>query len=247
VGERPAGGYDLAPVPLFCRHNRRTADCPICSRGTVLEPGAGAPRPRPRAAAGARARAPVGPPPAVRGPFGVAGPYFDDGEYEVRLERVPGGLRLAEWRGGSMRRRAPVLDPDDLPRLLRTATERDALGGREAERMLAAAAAHDGATPLGAAEARDGARRVGAAERDGPAAPERNGPGVAFGASPGRAGDLREELRVERLGERRLRFARWTLRPNHDWELHEAPVMLPAARFAEALEHAAEGGVLGAD
>lgn len=234
-------------MPLFCRHNRRIAECPICSRGTALEPRGGAPRPRPRASAGGRARARAGPPPAVRGPFGVAGPYFDGGEYEVRLERVPGGLRLAEWTGGSMRRRAPVLDPDDLPRMLRTAAERDALRAREAERMLAAAASHDGATPLAAAEGRGDPRPVGAAEREGRAGPERPGPGVAFGASPGTAGDLREELRVERLGERRLRFARWTLRPNHDWELHEAPVMLPAERFAEALEAAAERGVLGAD
>ena len=32
-----------------------------------------------------------------------------------------------------------------------------------------------------------------------------------------------------------MRVARWILRPGADWELQEAPPMLPAARFAEAL------------
>jgi hypothetical protein len=54
------------------------------------------------------------------------------------------------------------------------------------------------------------------------------------GASPGRAGELQEELRVEPLEDGRVRVARWILRPNRGWELQEAPVMLPAARYAEA-------------
>jgi hypothetical protein len=58
------------------------------------------------------------------------------------------------------------------------------------------------------------------------------------GKSPGRAGELREELRVEPLDDGRLRLARWILRPNRGWELQEAPVMLPAARYAEALQRA---------
>jgi len=64
------------------------------------------------------------------------------------------------------------------------------------------------------------------------------------GASPGRAGELREELRVEALDHGRMRLARWLLRPGRGWELQEAPVMLPAARYAEALESAAAAGIL---
>ena len=45
-----------------------------------------------------------------------AGPYEDeDGTgYVVRLERVPGGVRLAEWAGSELRRRAPVLRAADV-------------------------------------------------------------------------------------------------------------------------------------
>jgi hypothetical protein len=41
-----------------------------------------------------------------------------------------------------------------------------------------------------------------------------------------------------------LRVGRWLYRPNAGWELQEAPVMLPAKRFAEALQKAVRGGVL---
>jgi hypothetical protein len=40
---------------------------------------------------------------------------------------------------------------------------------------------------------------------------------------------------VERLDDDRVRIARWIMRPNRGWELQEAPVMLPPARFAQAL------------
>jgi hypothetical protein len=66
----------------------------------------------------------------------------------------------------------------------------------------------------------------------------------AHGASPGRTGELRDELRVERLDEETLRIARWIMRPNRGWELQEAPVLLPADRFVAALRSAAERGVL---
>jgi hypothetical protein len=66
----------------------------------------------------------------------------------------------------------------------------------------------------------------------------------ASGTSPGRSGELRDELRVERLDDARIRVARWILRPNRGWELQEAPVMLPAARFEQALAAAAGNGVL---
>ena len=45
----------------------------------------------------------------------------------------------------------------------------------------------------------------------------------------------------------RVRIARWILRPNAGWELQEAPVMLPPARFVEALAAAAHKGVLASD
>src|SRR5687767_5616074 len=98
---------------LFCRHNRFTADCPICSKGTVLDSGRRAERPRPKrssgggAGKGATTR-------SFSGPHVSAGPYERDtrepgtGEdrYEVRLEKVPGGVRLAQWSRGSLERRA---------------------------------------------------------------------------------------------------------------------------------------------
>jgi hypothetical protein len=184
-------------VPLFCRHNRFEADCPICSKGTVLDSSRPSPRrSRPRARPASK-RADQ-----FKGPHASAGPYSDEeGGYEVRLERVPGGLRLASWAAGSIRRAAPVLRAEDLPVLLRRAAESGVL--------------EHGSELLRAAEVPSGG-----------------------GASPGRAGELREELRVETLDGGRLRVARWLLRPGRGWELQEAPVMLPAARYAEALERA---------
>jgi hypothetical protein len=200
-------------VPTFCRHNRFVADCPICSKGTVLDPARSATR-RPRStsssrsAGGAKRRssAPAaGAPRASRGPFVSAGPY---GGAEVRLERVPGGLRMASWRGGQIERRAPVVDAADAPGLLAEAVTKELLAPAQ--------------LPDGAAEGEVG----------------------AVGASPGWSGELHDELRVERLDEGRIRFARWIMRPNRGWELQEAPVMLPPARFAQALAAAARKGVL---
>jgi len=197
-----AAASTLEAVSLFCRHNRFLADCPICSKGTVLEEGPrSARRPaRTRQAPAAKAGAPT-----VKGPYGSAGPYSDDdGSYEVRLERVPGGLRLASWAAGSLRRRAPVLARDDLPGLLRSALEHGALSEADALAELADPS--------------------------------------AGGRSPGRAGELRDELRIEELEGGRLRIARWVLRPGRGWELQEAPVMMPAARYAEALASGAHAG-----
>jgi hypothetical protein len=195
-------------VPTFCRHNRFVADCPICSKGTVLDPNQAASKRRSAPAGGRRAANPAA---AIarssRGPFVSAGPY--DGA-EIRLERVPGGLRLAAWRGGQIERTAPVLAASDLPALLAEAATQDLL------RL-------DGATEPSAAKAEPG----------------------TFGASAGRAGDLRDELRVERIEGGRVRVARWVMRPNRGWELQQAPVMLPPKRFSEALAAAARKGVLG--
>ena len=86
-----------------------------------------------------------------------------------------------------------------------------------------------------------------AAEKDLLALPalgsEAEGSQDRHGASPGRSGELRDELRVERLEGDRLRIARWIMRPNRGWELQEAPV-LPPARFTQALEAAASNGAL---
>jgi len=134
----------------------------------------------------------------VRGPYAAAGPYEDDGaRYEVRLERVPGGLRLAEWEDGFMRRRAPVMEAGDLPGLISGAAEKGLLG----EGDLARIAAGDGT-----------------------------------GVSRGRSGEMREELRLEELEGGRIRIGRWLYRPGTAiWNLQDAPPMLPAARYAEAL------------
>jgi hypothetical protein len=183
-------------LSLFCRHNRHTADCPICSKGTVLESAsATATRPKPRKAPKPSASIKA---PAFSGPHADAGPYErDDVRYLVRLEKVPGGVRLAEWAGSQLRRRAPVLAAADLPGLVRDTA------GLLAER--------DAATLIEALE------------------------GEGDGVSPGRSGEFKEELRAEDLGDGRIRVARWVLRPGSGWELQDAPVMVPAARLAEAL------------
>ena len=204
---------------LFCRHNRFTADCPICSKDTLLDPARPAAAPARRSAAPGRARRSPAAASGGRysGPYAGAGPYEDDdgARYEVRLERVPGGLRLAEWAAGAIRRRAPTLPGADLARLFETAVERNVVAGRDLELLSAALSG-----------------RAGPAE-------------AGFGASRGRAGDLEDELRVERgPGEGRVRVGRWTLRPGAGWSLHEAPTMMPAKRYAEALEAAVSAGVL---
>jgi hypothetical protein len=180
-------------VSLFCRHNRFTADCPICSKDTPL---ASAPTRRARGPATRKPGRTAVAAPQVRGPYAAAGPYEDDGaSYEVRLERVPGGLRLAEWSEGTLRRRAPVLAAGDVQRLVAGAAEKGLLGEGELARIAA------GGEPV----------------------------------SPGRSGELREELRLETLEGDRVRIGRWLYRPGtKEWELQEAPPMLPAARYAEA-------------
>ena len=201
-------------MSLFCRHNRFVSECPICSRGTVLDPKRKAERrPRPNARPGSRS-SPKGRVQAAgatrvsRGPFASAGPY-EDGR-EVRLEKVPGGLRLAAWHGGQLVKAAPVLALADLPEMLSSAAQQRLLSEPEA--------------------AWTGDPAVG-----------------RHGASPGRSGELRDELRVERLDDEQIRIARWVMRPNRGWELQEAPVLLPAERFVGALEAAAVSGVLARD
>jgi hypothetical protein len=209
AGARRGSRFDPV-LSLFCRHNRFVADCPICSRGTVLDPNR-KPERRPRAPSarrqgGKRAAQPAGGARVSRGPFAAAGPY-EDGR-EVRLEKVPGGLRLAAWHAGQLVKDAPVIALADLPGLLVSATDQELLETLELPE-----------------DPRDPA--LG-----------------SHGASPGRSGELRDELRVERLDDELVRIARWVMRPNRGWELQQAPVLLPPERFAEALGSAAERGVL---
>jgi hypothetical protein len=204
---------------LFCRHNRFTADCPICSKGTVLDPNRKAARP-PKRQPTVKVRRPgrtstpaAGMAREFKGAYVSAGPYEG---HEVRLEKVPGGVRLACWAGGAIERRAPVLQAIDLPRMVGEARERSLLAPRDVEAL-------------------EGALGTDPAE----------GEAADHGVSAGRAGDLREELRVEPLEGGRVRIGRWIYRPGEQlWELQDAPVMLPAKRFAEALRGAARGGVL---
>jgi hypothetical protein len=58
---------------------------------------------------------------------------------------------------------------------------------------------------------------------------------------------MREELRVEADEHGMLRVARWLYRPNFGWDLQDAPVMLPAKRYAEALGRAARAGLMEPD
>jgi hypothetical protein len=197
---------------LFCRHNRFTAECPICSKGSVLSreapervkparPPSQRSRSRPRKPAGAT---------ITRYPHVSTGPLERAARvYEVHLENVPGGLRLGEWRGGEIERRAPVLPASVLRELFDEGRQRGIVGFD---------------LPDGQATASAGAA-----------------------ASPGRAGDLKEELRLERLDEPGLaRVARWLFWPGTGvgWQLQEAPVMLPEARFASLLADAAEAGLI---
>ena len=196
-------------MSLFCRHNRFVAECPICSKGTVLDPNRKPERrPRPSTVRRPGAKRPAQAASGLRvsrGEFASAGPY--EGGREVRLEKVPGGLRLAIWQAGQMVKDAPELALEDLPRLLESAAEQGLLAPADLSTQ--------------------GDPAIG-----------------AHGASPGRTGELADELRVERLDDDRLRIARWIMRPNRGWELQEAPVLLPADRFLGALGSAAARGVL---
>jgi hypothetical protein len=202
---------------LFCRHNRFTADCPICSKGTLLDSSAAPARVRKPSSGSGTRRAKASAPASreFRGPYASAGPYErEDARYEVRLEKVPGGVRLGQWSGGALQKAAPVLRSGDVAALIAAARERSVLAERDQEALERALDT------------------------------EPSGEHAEAGTSPGRAGDMREELRVEAGGEGMLRVARWLYRPNFGWELQEAPVMLPAKRYAEALRSAAKAGLL---
>ena len=62
---------------LFCRHNRFTADCPICSKGTVLDSSATGTVARPRVSGKPRAAKAAAAPAQFRGPYAsvTAGDY----------------------------------------------------------------------------------------------------------------------------------------------------------------------------
>jgi len=201
-------------VSTFCRHNRFTADCPICSKGTVLDANR-APARRPSAGRGqSRQRGSAAATPTFIGPHTTIGPY-DDGEggrYVVRFERVPGGARMAEWSGSRLRRRAPVVVARDLTALLGDTSA--VLPERDGQAL---------ADALRVEPARADAR--------------------VLGVSRGRSGDFEEELRVEGLDDGLVRVGRWVQRPTAGWELQDAPPMLPAVRFAEALQAAVHAGL----
>jgi hypothetical protein len=105
---------------LFCRHNRFTADCPICSKNTVLS----RPAPPERARATkpstrSSGRKPAGAPAVTRYPHVSVGPVDHEARiYEVRLEQVPGGLRLGQWRSGELERKAPIVPASSLRELV---------------------------------------------------------------------------------------------------------------------------------
>jgi hypothetical protein len=197
---------------LFCRHNRFTADCPICSKGTVLSREAPE-RTKPAKPTASRSRsagrksAPVA---ATRYPHVSVSPVEHEARiYEVRLEKVPGGLRLGQWRGGELERKAPVLPASALRELVDEARGRSFVSFE---------------LPEGAATAAEGAA-----------------------ASGGRAGDMKEELRLERLSDPGLvRIARWIFWPGTGvgWELQDAPVMLPEERYEQVLLDAAAKGLI---
>jgi hypothetical protein len=197
---------------LFCRHNRFTADCPICSKGTVLareapertkpaKPAASRSRPAARKSAAVT---------ATRYPHVSVSPVEHEARiYEVRLEKVPGGLRLGQWRGGELERKAPVLPASALRELVDEARGRSFVSFE---------------LPEGVASAAEGTA-----------------------VSSGRAGDMKDELRLDRLSDPGLvRIARWIFWPGTGvgWELQDAPVMLPEQRYEQVLLDAAAKGLI---
>jgi hypothetical protein len=133
-------------------------------------------------------------------------------------------------------KQAPVLALEDLPAMLRAAAEKDLLPAEEL-------GLRSSDTAAGAEEPTAADPAVGS--HGDPAIGAHGDPAIgAHGASPGRSGELRDELRVERLDDDHLRIARWVMRPNHGWELQDAPVLLPGDRLVRALGSAAERGVL---
>ena len=117
-------------VPTFCRHNRFVAECPICSKGTVLDPNRAAPK---RRSTSSGARGSSKPAAAIahssRGPFVSAGPY--DGA-EIRLERV----RVARWvmrpnRGWELQQAPVMLPPKRFSEALAAAARKGVLGQPE--------------------------------------------------------------------------------------------------------------------
>ncbi|MEA2424006.1 MAG: hypothetical protein QOH13_416 [Thermoleophilaceae bacterium] len=197
---------------LFCRHNRFTAECPICAKNSVLSSEAPE-RVKPVKPAPKRSRSGAKRPSAAtvtRYPHVSTEPLDRAGRiYEVRLDKVPGGLRLGEWRNGELERHGPVLPASALRGLF------------------------------------DDARGRGLVAFDLPEPVDTVAEGMS--ASPGQSGDMKEELRLERLDEPGLvRVARWVFWPGGGvgWELQEAPVMLPEARFAAVLGDAAALGLI---
>jgi hypothetical protein len=196
---------------LFCRHNRFTAECPICSKGSVLarEP---VERVKPaKPSSGPRRSATKRSAPAVtRYPHVSVSPVEHEGRiYEIRLEQVPGGLRLGQWRAGELERKAPVLPASSVRELLEEARGRGFVGfDLEAPGELVA---------------------------------------EGSAASPGRAGDMQEELRLERVETPGfVRIARWIFWPGAGvgWELQDSPVMLPEKRYEQVLSGAVEAGLI---
>src|SRR3954451_20254668 len=128
---------------LFCRHNRFTADCPICSKGTVLSAREAPERAKPaRPAVKARTKAA---PAAATYPHASVGPIEHEARfYEVRLEQVPGGLRLGQWKSGELERKAPVLPISALRELFDEARARGYVKFDLADGAGEAAAASEG-------------------------------------------------------------------------------------------------------
>jgi hypothetical protein len=197
---------------LFCRHNRFTADCPICSKNSVLarEAPERARPVKPSERSSSRKRAPKAAPATTpRYPHVAIAPVEHEARiYEVRLEQVPGGMRLGQWRSGELERKAPVLPASGVRTLVEEAR------GRGFVKFD---------LPEGMADSGDD-----------------------YGLSPGRSGDMQEELRVERVGEGFVRVARWIFWPGTGvgWELQDAPVMLPEKRYEQALSDAAVKGLI---
>jgi hypothetical protein len=79
------------------------------------------------------------------------------------------------------------------------------------------------------------------------AAPDADAAAAPAAASPGRAGDMREELRLEAIEDPGfVRIARWIFWPGggEGWQLQDSPVLLPESRFEQVFSEAARSGLI---
>lgn len=198
---------------LFCRHNRFTADCPICSKNSVL----GRETVERAKPATARTRSAATTRKAAAAPAVTRYPHVsvEVDAHEVRLEQVPGGLRLGTWRGGALEKKAPVMPASALRELVDEARGRGYVSFTLPEKPS-----------------------------DSPISVSDSGfVSVSPGRAGDFQEELRLE-RVEEPGYVRLARWVFYPGTGVGWELQDSPVMLPDKRYEQVLTDAVVKGLL---